>query len=171
MKTLTHTLSAFVLLVLLALLYIPAFAASIDRVVAYIEDSAITMRELTVEHERMAKLYPDRTMEQTLESLINTRLILINAKILRLTAETDEAMIEKYLNLKVRSLVSVTEAEIRAFYDLNSKGQGKASKSNKAYNKARPEIEKYLFEIKFNEIVKAHMKTLRAASLIRILEF
>ena len=168
MKKLPCTLAA---IIITALLYAPAFAASIDRVVAYIEDSAITMRELTIEHERTAELYPDRSIEQTLESLINTRLILINAKKLRLSAETDEAMIEKYLNLKVRSLVSVTKAEVKDFYKKTLKGSENASGSDKAYEKARPEIEKYLYEMKFNESVKEHIETLRAGVHIRILGF
>lgn len=140
---------------------------SIDRVVAYIDDDAITMLELQREHKRRAAMSPREPMQQTLDALINTRLMLKAAHQSKLSIGTvDEvAILERYIELKIKASVLVSEAEIKKYYKKN-KNRFKGAD----YNDVRPEIRKYLEEKEFNEALIKHIRELRERAAIRVLE-
>lgn len=158
------------IIIAIALLCAPALSSTgrgetIDRVIAYINDNAITMRELNATHSEELKKHPGQTREQTLESMINSQLIIIEAKKLRISAETDPELIQKYLSLKVRSLVYVKDSEIMDYYQKHMEDfQGLR------YRNTKERIRQYLGELKFNSLIKEQLEKLRQAAVIRILE-
>jgi hypothetical protein len=142
-----------------------ATGATIDRVVAYIDDTAITERELNAQHKKDISLYPSRTRRQTLEAMINTSLMIRDARKLRLWAKNDSELLQKYLDLKVRAVILVSERDIATFYKEN-----RDRYAGRDLKDLKPEIRKYLEEFNYNTVLKELIAGLREAALIRILE-
>jgi hypothetical protein len=146
------------------ILPVGAMGETIDRVVAYIDHIAITRRELDAQHAKELSLHPSRTRRQTLEAMINTTLMLRDARRLRLGANDDAELLEKYLDLKVRALVLVTDKDIGIYYNENRERMG-----NRSLRAVKPEIRAYLEELKYNRTLKEHIARLRVSVLIEIL--
>ncbi|MFC1549388.1 hypothetical protein ACFL4R_00765 [Nitrospirota bacterium] len=143
-----------------------AIGATIDRVIAYIDNTAITMRELDAEHNKNLPYFPSRTRKQTLEAMINTSLMLQDARRLHLLAKDDDELLQKYLDLKIRALVLVSEKDISAYFSENRARFGKRS-----LRELKPELRTYLEELRFNIALKEHISALRETAVIKIISY
>ncbi len=138
-------------------------AAIFDRVVAFVDDQAITLSELQEQFGVAKKLAPDITEEEVLNTMINRILLWRQAKKYRIEAPTRDAMIDEYVDLKVRAFIRVSEADIEEFYQKN---QDKFA--GKTLDSVRDEIEKYLTEKQLNSRLKETLKELRENAYVKI---
>lgn len=138
-------------------------AAIFDRVVAFVDDQAITLSELREQFEATRKLSPYITEEEVLDTMINRTLLLREAKKYRIEAPSKEQMLNEYIDLKVRAFIRVSEADIEAFYN-----QNRDKFPDKTYEDTREEIEKYLTEKELNAKLKETLKELRKNAYIKV---
>ncbi|MGE5301232.1 MAG: hypothetical protein ACM3MB_09765 [Acidobacteriota bacterium] len=138
-------------------------AAIFDRVVAFVDDQAITLSELREQFEIAKKLSPDITEEEVLNTMINRILLWRQAKKYRIEAPTRDEMIDEYVDLKMRAFIRVSEADIEEFYKNN---QDKFA--GKTLDNVRDEIEKYLTEKQLNSRLKETLKELRENAYVKI---
>lgn len=142
-----------------------ALSENIDKVVAYIDNTAITKRELDERHAQNLAVLPDSPRSQTLEAMINTTLMLIEARKMRLSAANDTELLNKYLDLKVRSMVLITDNEITEYFRNNRERFDK-----KSLREVKEVIHLYLKEARYNQLLKDHINELRQTAAIKILE-
>lgn len=135
----------------------------IDRLVAYVDDYAITLSELDMQFEKMSKVSPSITKKEVIESIINKILLLKEAKKLRLDFSTEEDLINHYLEMAIRSRLTIKEEEVFDFYKKNVQ-----SAKNEDYFDLKDQIEKYLLEQQFNTLLKKHIDELRQKANIRV---
>ena len=153
------------LLVFCSLLFAPCCQAElIDRVVAYVNDRAITLSELRETYERTKKMQPDISMEEVLDTTVNRLLLLSDARRLKIESRTDEETLSEYMELKVRAFIRVREEEIEGYYKKNEKEFAGA-----AYESVRDKIEEYLTEKEINRLLKVQIAELRAKAYVKIL--
>jgi len=139
------------------------FADINDRVVAFVDNEAITLSELDAKYEETLKVTPAITKEEVLTTMVNTLLLLDEAKEMRLEAPTEDALLREYMDLKIRSFIRIKEVEIKDFYEKHiNEFQGKE------LDDVRDDIEKYLTEKEVNERLKAHINELRAKACVRM---
>jgi hypothetical protein len=138
-------------------------AEVVDKVVAFINDYAITLRELEDSYERASAAKPDISREEVLQSMINRQILLDEAKRLRLQAEDDEDILREYIDLKITAFVKVSEEEIRRFYKENREDLGAVR-----FDAVRDSIEEYLREREINVRLKKHVEELRAKAHIQV---
>jgi hypothetical protein len=138
-------------------------AVVIDRVIAYVDDRAITYSELRTRYELIKRTRPDMTERQTLDSMINALLMLQKAKKMRFEAPTEDELIREYMEVSIKSRVYVGEDKIREYYDKNRK-----EFMGREFEAVRPEIERYLVEVETNRRLQDHIKELRAGANIVI---
>ena len=141
-----------------------ASAELIDRVVAFVNDRAITLSELKETYERTRKLQPDITMEEVLNTMVNRLLLLNDARRLKIEAKSDDEILNEYEELKVRALVRVREEDIENYYKKNEKEFGGAP-----YESVRGKIEALLTEKQTNELLKKQIAELRSKAYVKIL--
>lgn len=149
--------------VLLAINLPFVFAEAVDRVVAFIDDKAITLTELDENYKAAVKLRPDIKKEEVLNTEINRMLLLREAKKLRIEGANPDEVIKEYIELKLKTLIKITEDDLREFYDKNRKEFGKAE-----FDDAREKIEEYLVEKEVNIRLKEHIEDLRSKAYIKI---
>jgi hypothetical protein len=148
---------------LLFTLYTSLFADIKDRVVAFVDDNAITLSELEAKYEETLKVTPAITKEEVLNTMINRLLLLDEARKMRLEAPTEDALLKEYIDLKIRSFIRIKEEEVADFYKKHlNEFQGKE------LDDVRDDIEKYLTEKEVNELLKAHISELREKSCVRM---
>jgi hypothetical protein len=145
------------------LLITDGIAAVSDRVIAFVDNDAITMSELDEQCRNATKVSPDITIREVLDTMINKILILREAHKYRIEASSLEQVIQEYIDLKIRSFIRVGESDIEKFYQEN-----KANFSGKEFEDVRDEIDKYLTEKELNERLKEMLKELRKNAYIRI---
>jgi len=138
-------------------------AEVIDRVVAFVDDKAITLSELEEKYKAAVKLSPDIKKEEVLNTMINRVLLLREAKKLRIEGPNEENIIKEYIELKLRTFVKVTEDEMRDFYEKNKKEFGKAE-----FDDVRDRIEEYFIEKEVNVRLKRHIEELKSKAYIKI---
>ncbi|MHB8882374.1 MAG: SurA N-terminal domain-containing protein [Thermodesulfovibrionales bacterium] len=160
-RTFLHTMVSALLLTLLT--FSPAAADFSDRVVAYVDNQAITLSELTAQHAATLRLTPDVTGEDVLNTMINRVILLKEAKKYRIEAPTRDEVISEYINLKLRAFIRVSDQEIEGFYRENTgRFQGRE------YDDVRGEIETYLSEKALNAKLKDTLRDLRKNADIKI---
>jgi hypothetical protein len=135
-----------------------------DRVIAFVDDEAITSSELEEEHIKMREINPEITEKEVLNTIINRIVILREARKFRIEGSSPDEVINEFIDLKVRSFIRVPEAEIEKYYREN-----KESLSGKEYDDTRDEIEQYLTELKLNIQLKEILKDLKKTAYIKIL--
>ncbi len=140
-----------------------ATAEIFDRVVAFVNDQAITLSELQEQYGKTKKLTPDITEEEVLNTMINRLLLLSEAKKYSIEAPTKEEILNEYIDLKVRAFITVSEKDIEAFYEAH-----KDKFTGKDFEDVREEIEKYLTEKELNTRLKEVLKELRKHAYIKI---
>ena len=134
-----------------------------DRVVASVDNTAITLSEFEEEYSKSLKANPDATKEEVLNAMINRVLLLREAKKIRLEEPSDDELLKEYVDLKLRTFIKIKEKDISDFYQYHiTDFQGKEFES------VREEIEKYLVEAELNSLLKAHIEELRKKAYIRI---
>ncbi|MGB9715307.1 MAG: hypothetical protein ACPL1G_02670 [Thermodesulfovibrionales bacterium] len=137
------------------------YAGIKDRVVAFVDNIAITSSELDEVYSESIKLNPEITKEDVLNSMINRILLLREAKKLHLNAPSDDEVLKEYISLKMRP--HIKEEDISDFYhkhidDFRGKG----------FEAVREEIEHYLAEKELNQLLKKHIEELRKKAYIKI---
>ena len=140
-----------------------AYAVISDRVVAFVDDQAITLSEFQEQYRNTLKVTPDVTEEDVINTMINRLLLLREARKYRIEAPSQEEIMREYIDLKVRAFIKVSETDIEEFYKKNSSGF-----AGRDYDDARSEIEKYLSEKELNERLKETLKELRKNAYIKI---
>lgn len=170
MKTIDFSsfLNTLLYILIFILLNIPQDCNSstiiIDRLVAYVDDQAITLSELEGEARKIVKTNPQITQKELLESLINRLLLLKEARKIKLEAQSEEELINAYIDIRIKSRIFIKEEHVSEFYDKHKdefKGQDELL--------VREQIEKYLLEKEFNDILKKHLEELRQMAEIKIL--
>ena len=140
-----------------------SYAELIDRVVAFVDDRAITLREFEELYEKNRKVKPDISRAEVLNTYINRIVLLKEARKLKVEAKTDDELINEYIELKVRSLIRIKEDAVKEFYNSHlSEFKGAV------YEEVREKIEEYLTEQEINNQLKMHIEELRARAYIKI---
>jgi hypothetical protein len=153
------------LMAFLFLLPLHSIGETIDRVVAFMDDKAITERELERQYAKDVALFPGKTRRETLEAMINTSLMLEDARRLHLWAKDDAELLRKYLDLKIRASVFISDRNISDYYTDN-----KSSFGGRGMGEMKSDIRTYLEELEFNKALKEHIASLRASAIIVILD-
>lgn len=138
-------------------------AEVIDRVVAFVDDRAITMSELENNYKDTVKLMPDIKREEVLNTVINRILLLREAKKLRIEAPAKDAIIQEYIELKLKTIIKITEEDLKEFYEKNRNEFG-----NVEFDDVRDKIENYLIEKEVNQRLEKHIEELRSKAYIKI---
>lgn len=152
-----------VLIVHYSLFTVHCHAELIDRVVAFVDDEAITLSEFQQQYKNTLKLSPQINEVEVLNTMINRKLLLKEAKKYRIDASSEDEVMKEYIDLKVRAFIKVSETEIEDFYKRNI-----LKFSGRDYEDAREEIEKYLTEKELNEKLKEALEDLRKKAYIKI---
>ncbi len=139
------------------------YAGLIDRVVAYVDETAITLSEFQKNYARTKETVSDISGENVLNSMINSLLLLKEAKKMRLEAPTKDEVIKEYIDVKIKSAIIIREEDVERFYREHT-GDFKG----KDYISVRDEIERYLFELETNRQLKKHLDELRSHAEIKI---
>lgn len=139
------------------------FPETIDRVIAYVDSNAITLRDFEKVASKMKEKIPQIKNEEILETMINRVLLLRKAKELFIEGK-DEELINNYVDLKIKSGIIIPENKIREYYEEN-----KIKFKDTPYIYIRDEIEKYLFEKEFNQKLKEYIEKLRQNTGIKII--
>ncbi|MGE5894863.1 MAG: hypothetical protein ACM34I_12470 [bacterium] len=138
-------------------------AVVIDRVVAFVDDLAITQSDLMGKYGELRKINEEITYQGTLETMINRILLLNEAKRYRMESETDDGLIEQYIDLKIRAAIRIAEKDIRKYFEDNQEHF-----RNKAYDDVRDDILKFLTEKEVNERLRRQIEQLRENSRVII---
>ncbi len=134
-----------------------------DRVVAFVDNSAITLAELEMKYAETIKIKPDISKEEVLNTMINRVLLLREARKIYLVAPSEEELIKEYVDLKIRAFIRIREEKIKSFYEENiGKFEGKE------LDDVRDGIENYLIEDELNQLLKSHIDALRKATCVKI---
>jgi len=158
--TLCSLLITFLLLI--ALCSAP-FAGISDRVVAFVNNTAITLSELEKKYAETVKATPDVTREEVLNTMVNRVLLIREAKKIRLEAPSEDELLMEYIDLKIRAFIRINEKDLTNFYNEHIDDfQGKEFES------VRDEIENYLIENELNQRLKSHIKELREEACVKI---
>ncbi len=134
----------------------------VERVVAYVDDYAITLsdvREAIVNSKVAQRPF---TELEAIEALINRALLLREAKKMKIEGQESD-QINEYIEIKIKSLIFIKDEEIQGFYEANQerfKGVALISVKDK--------IEKYLLEQETNKRLIEHLKELRERADIRV---
>ena len=139
------------------------FAEISDRVVAFIDNTAITYSELQEQYAEIVKITPNSTQEEVLNTMINRMLLIGEAEKIKLEAPSEDALLKEYIDLKIRAFIRVSEEELRTFYD-----QHVQEFQAREFDDVREEIEIYLTEQEVNERLKSHITELRQKYCIKI---
>lgn len=163
-KTLTMGLRYLLSVALCSMLCASVSLAAIsDRVIAFVDDHAITLSELEESYKTANALSRSITREEVLNTMINRVILLNEAKKYRIEAPTIDEVLKEYIDLKIRAFIRVNDADIEEFYNANMKNfQGKN------YEDVRDEIDMFLTEKELNERLKETLNDLRKKAYIRI---
>jgi len=168
LKKQQKTLSIFFNLLLVTFLLLfalcPLLSAEMrDRVVAFVDNIAITLSELEETYTKTQKVTPGITKDEVFNTMINRVLLLREAKKLKLEAHSENEMLRDYLDLKIRPFIRIKEEELIDFYEKHIRdfyGQ--------EFEQVREKIETYLTEKEMNEHVKMHINELRGKAYIKL---
>lgn len=139
------------------------FGAIIDRVVAYVDNTAITRSELDQTYADTALVTPAVTREEVLNTMINRILLLKQARRIRLRSEGEDALLKEYVDLKIRAFIRIRDEEIRNFYNRHI-----AEFSEREIEDLREDIENYLTEQELNIRLREHLAELRGNACVMI---
>jgi len=136
----------------------------VEKVVAFIDDEPILLSELTQELARARALQPDITAQEVLQSMINRRLLLREARRLFPAQMPQEDMLREYIDLKLRAFIKVPQEEVRAYYQEHREELG-----GQSYEEVQVRIEELLRERELNRRLKQHLQDLRGKAFIKVL--
>lgn len=138
-------------------------AGTIDRVVAFVDDKAITLSEFNEIYEKTMKVKQGIPKSDVLNTIINRILLLKDAEKMKLEGRNDEEILKEYIELKIKAFVRIREEELEAFYKKN-----KAEFKDRSYEDVSEGIEKYLTEMKINETLRKHIEELKSKAYVKI---
>jgi hypothetical protein len=139
------------------------FASIKDRVVAFVDNTAITLSELEGVYSELQKVTPNLTKEEVLNTMVNRILLLREAKKIRLEAPSEDELLKEYIDLKIRIFIKIKEEDVLDFYQKHIEDfQGKE------FETVREEIENYLTEAELNRLLKMHIDELRKKAYVRL---
>ena len=161
----TMKIAAFILLFVTCHVFLVAdsSAAVSDRVIAFVDNQAITMSELDEQYRNTTKISPDITIGEVLDTMINKILILREARKYRIEAPSLEQVMQEYIDLKIRAFIRIGESDVEKFYREN-----RTNFAGREFEDVRDEIDKYLTEKELNERLKEVLRELRKDAYIRI---
>jgi hypothetical protein len=140
-----------------------AFPAGIqDRVVAFVDNTAITLSDLEAKYAETQKASPNITKGEVLATMVNRALLLREAKRFRLEAPSEEELLKEYIDLKIRAFIRIRDQEIADFYQ-----QHLIDFQGKELDEVRDQIETYLTENELNQRLKSHISELRQTSCVK----
>lgn len=139
-----------------------AGAEVMDRVVAFVDDHAITLSEFREQFDRASTLRADMRASEVLDTMVNRILLLREAKKYRIEAPTDEEIMKEYIDLKVRAFIRIGESEMEDFFVRHEK-----EFAGKEFEDVREEIERFLAEQDLNERLKDVVAELRRRAYIK----
>lgn len=155
--------SLFIIFLLITIHYSLSVAAIKDRVVAFVDNTAITLSEFEEQYSKSLNVTPDITKEEVLNAMVNRFLLLREAKKNRLEAPSDDELLKEYIDIKIKTFIKIKEEEVLDFYQKHIKDfQGKE------FETVREEIENYLTEAELNRLLKVHIDELRKKAYIKI---
>ncbi|MBF0337741.1 MAG: hypothetical protein HQL05_07900 [Nitrospirae bacterium] len=145
---------------LLMLVAVPVWAELIlaDRVVAFVDETAITLSEFN----RFHKTTPETTKDQAIRVMINRLLLKKEALKFKLTG-TDDELIQQYIDLKIKSLVIIKNEDIERFYK-EHKGDFKGTE----IEDVREDIENLLIGEEVNKRLDSSLQELAEKAYVRI---
>jgi hypothetical protein len=138
-------------------------AAIDDRIVAYVDDIAITRSELEEKFSESLLFTPAISMKEVLETMVNRALMLREARKIRLEAQTEEELLKEYIDLRVKALIRIREEEVLAFYRENE-----AEFRGRELDDVREGIENFLLEAELNRRLKEHIAELREETCVQM---
>lgn len=175
-KQLTKIFFVFLLFTHYLSLITAVNAEVLERVVAIVDDEVVMLSEFNEAFQRAfspqgesaeaEKSGREITQDEVLDSLINRILLLKEAKKFNLAIQTrkdDNALINEYIERRLRAFIRIPFDEIESFYKEN-----KDSLKGKDFYDVKDEIEEYLIEEKLNKRLLNHIEELREKAYIRI---
>lgn len=134
-----------------------------DRVVAFVDNSAITLSELEMTYADTIKITPNVTKDEVLNTMINRLLLLREARKIGLEAPSEDKLLQEYIDLKIRAFIKIKEKELLDFYNNHINDfQGKE------FETVREDIENYLIENELNPRLKSHISELKEKICVKI---
>ena len=155
--------SLFIAFILITGHLSPATGAIKDRVVAFVDDNAITLSELEVMYSVTKKITPDAAKEDVLNTMVNRLLLLREAKKIHLEAPSEDELVKEYIDLKIRAFIQIKDDDMMKFYE-----QHLSEFKGKEFDAVRDGIENYLVEDELNKRLKMHINDLRGKSCVKI---
>ncbi|OHE56151.1 MAG: hypothetical protein A2Z47_06625 [Thermodesulfovibrio sp. RBG_19FT_COMBO_42_12] len=141
----------------------PATGEIRDRVVAFVDNTAITLSELEETYAQTLRVTPDIKKDEVLNTMVNRLLLVKEAKKIKLEAPSEDELLKEYIDLRIRAFIRIKEEEIEDFYKKHiNEFQGKE------FEAVRDEIENYLTEKELNERLKLHINELMEKACIKI---
>jgi hypothetical protein len=134
-----------------------------DRVVAYVDNDAITLSELEERYAHALQITPDITRAEVLHTMVNRLLLLREARKIKLEALTEDELLQEYIDLKIRAFVRVNEKDVVDFYEGHIDDF-----QEKELDTVREEIENVLIEKALNERLKSHINELKEKACVKI---
>ncbi len=153
------------LLILYPLLY-AAHAEIIERVVAFIDDDAITLSEFNKAYEIAVQRDKNISKKDVLNTMINRRLLLKEAERLHISPENykgdkEDAIIREYIDTRIKAFIRIPMGRIEAFYNAN-----KERFKGRPFYEVKNDIERLLLEEEVNKRLVAEINKLREKSYI-----
>lgn len=134
-----------------------------DRVVAFVDNAAITLSELEKTYADTLRVTPNITKDEVLNTMVNRLLLLREAKKIRLEAPSEDELLREYIDLRIRAFIRIKEEELTDFYEKHLDDfQGREFES------VIEEIESYLIEKEVNQRLKVHINELREKACIKM---
>jgi len=135
---------------------VPVQAKIIEKVVAYVQDEAITLSEVCDYWKTLKQIHKNVSLHDALEGLLNRKMLLYKAKQLNLIAKTDDELIELYIRFTIKPKIKISKQQVRDYY-------------NKYYRKLKgttlfeiqDKIVRILYEKETNRLLKNHLTQLR----------
>jgi len=134
-----------------------------DRVVAFVDNTAITLSDLEEKYAETLKAAPNITKEEVLATMVNRTLLLREAKRFRLEAPSEEEQLKEYIDLKIRAFIRIRDREVADFYQ-----QHLVDFQGKEFDEVRDQIETYLTENELNQRLKSHIGELKGKACVKV---
>lgn len=150
---------------LMLLLTTAAEARTIDRIVAFVDDYAITQVELDASYKDAIARQPSLTLSEVLDAVITRYLLLREARRAHIDYEDEDKAIAEFLSIKLRAAIRVNEAHIREFYSENM-----FDFIGVPYDQARDIIEQKLTDFEFQYRLASLVRELKNSSRIKLME-
>ncbi|MCI4625731.1 MAG: hypothetical protein L3V56_07190 [Candidatus Magnetoovum sp. WYHC-5] len=135
----------------------------INKVVAFVDNEAITLADLKEKYEKTLKVVPDTTLRQVAETMVNRLLLKQEGVRLKIVGDSDDEIINKYIDMSIRADIVVNYEEVEAFFNKN-----RANFADIELDSVREDIEKLLIEEEVNKRLQAKVEELKKRTYVEI---